>query len=107
MPKQTVKSISNHKKASILYNIKHLGKMRKATLSKQEFKKTDGTKQGPYYVLQGYDKHGEHYSQRIPEDMVPSIQNEINNYKKFEKYSDNLSKQNIDDSFFKKQKGKK
>lgn len=101
MPKKELNETLG-KRAKILNQIKHLGKMRKASLSKQEYKKPDGTKQGPYYMLQGYNEKGEHYSQRIPDDMVPAIQKEIENYKKYQKLTDELNDMNIDDSFFKK-----
>jgi len=103
MPVKKMNSGAIHKKRKVLTDIKNAkGRMRDATLSKQEYKKPDGSKQGPYYTLQGYDDSGEHYSQRIPLDMVATIQKEIENFHQHEKRLKELASLHINDNFFKK-----
>ena len=100
MPKtksKTTKRVTPvEKRKEILDKIKQLGKFQKGTISKQYFTKPDGTRLGPYYLLQGYKSNGDHYSQRIPEDMVPQIQKEIDEFKKFHNLTNELQKSSKD-----------
>ena len=59
--------------------------LRRGTLSKQFFKALPGqTKlRGPYFVLQG-SLRGKKFSQRISAEQVPQVQEQVDNYRRFQ-----------------------
>jgi hypothetical protein len=74
----------------ILQQMKAIDRLRRGSLSRQFFKKPHcafQTRQGPYYVLQGYIQ-GQKFSERVPVDQAPQIEPLVANYKRFEKLAD-------------------
>lgn len=63
--------------------------LRRGTLSKQFFKALPGQTEprGPYFVLQGFF-HGKKFSQRISTEQVPQIQEQVDNYRRFQSLAD-------------------
>ena len=70
MDRQTQK-----KRDGILEEIRKIDRMRQGTLSEQ-FYGTGEKRQGPYYVLQGYDD-GKHWSKRVPKDQVDQVRADL------------------------------
>ena len=59
----------------IIGEIREIDRMRQGTISEQYYG-TGENKQGPYYVLQGYD-NGKHWSKRIPKDQIDQVRADI------------------------------
>jgi hypothetical protein len=71
---------------SILLQMKTIDRLRRGTLSKQFFKaRPPGTNArcGPYYVLQGFFQ-GKKFSERVPPDQAAQVQQEVDNYRRFQ-----------------------
>ena len=60
----------------ILEEIRQIDRVRQGTVSEQ-FYGTGEKRQGPYYVLQGYDD-GEHWSKRVPRDQIDQVRADLN-----------------------------
>ena len=73
------------KRESVLHQMQAIDRLRRGTLSRQFFKAPPGTsrKQGPYFVLQGFF-HGKKFSQRIATEDAPKIQEQVDNYRRFQ-----------------------
>ena len=72
------------KRAAILQQMHAVDRLRRGSLSKQFFASGDGkVKQGPYYVLQGFF-HGKKFSQRISAEQAEQVQEQVDNYKRFQ-----------------------
>ena len=74
------------KRTSILQEMQTIDRLRRGSLSKQFFKSGGGhppKKQGPYYVLQGFF-HGKKFSQRIPSEEAAQVQQQVDNYQRFQ-----------------------
>ena len=72
------------KRAAILHNMQTIDRLRRGSLSKQFFASPkDDSKQGPYFVLQGFF-HGKKFSQRIPTEQAAQIQQQVDNYRRFQ-----------------------
>lgn len=68
----------------VLEQMGSLDRMRRGSLSRQFLKATKGkAARGPYYVLQGYLK-GKKFSERIPTEKAPQIEEEVENYRRFQ-----------------------
>lgn len=68
----------------VLEQMASLDRMRRGSLSRQFFKATPKqTARGPYYVLQGYFK-GQKFSERIPAEKAPQVEEEVENYRRFQ-----------------------
>jgi hypothetical protein len=65
-------------------------RMRRGSLSRQVFLKKDAQgqhDQGPYFVLQSFHR-GKKISRRIPADQVPTVQEHVQNFKRFQELAD-------------------
>jgi hypothetical protein len=74
------------KRDLILQQMQDIDHLRRGSLSKQFFKspshKSAATR-GPYYVLQGFF-HGKKFSERIPADQATQVQEQVQNYRRFQ-----------------------
>lgn len=59
----------------ILDEMRQINRLRQGTISEQYYG-TGDNKQGPYYVLQGYDG-GRHWSVRIPRDQIEKVREDL------------------------------
>ena len=73
------------KRDRILQQMQTIDRLRRGSLSKQFFKARPGqtAKRGPYFVLQGFFQ-GKKFSQRIPADRAPQVQEQVDNYRRFQ-----------------------
>ena len=67
---------AQQKRDEILEEIRQIDRVRQGTVSEQ-FYGTGEKRQGPYYVLQGYDD-GEHWSKRVPKDQIDQVREDLN-----------------------------
>lgn len=78
------------RREQILQQIQAIDRLRRGSLSRQFFKKTppdSNTRQGPYYVLQGYVQ-GQKFSERVPAEQAQQIEPLVANYKRFEELAE-------------------
>jgi len=71
---------------SVLLHMKAVVRLRRGSLSTQFFKArpTKGAgPRGPYYVLQGFF-HGKKFSERVPPDQAAQVQQDVENYRRFQ-----------------------
>jgi len=71
---------------SILAQMQSIDRLRRGSLSKQFFKArppAPATRQGPYYVLQGFF-HGKKFSERIAPDQAAQVEQDVENYRRFQ-----------------------
>lgn len=59
----------------IVDEIREINRLRQGIVSEQYYG-TGDNRQGPYYVLQGYDG-GKHWSKRIPRDQVEKVREDL------------------------------
>ena len=73
------------KRDRVLDNMQAIDRLRRGSLSKQFFKapSSQTEKQGPYFVLQGFFQ-GKKFSERIPADQAPQVQEQVDNYRRFQ-----------------------
>lgn len=73
------------KRDRILHEMQAIDRLRRGSLSKQFFKAPPGQtgKRGPYFVLQGFF-HGKKFSQRISAEEAPQVQEQVDNYRRFQ-----------------------
>lgn len=73
------------KRTALLQNMQAIDHLRRGSLSKQFFKAAPGQRRrrGPYFVLQGFF-HGEKFSERVPAEQAPQIQEQVDNYRRFQ-----------------------
>ena len=83
MPEQ-LDSLLN-KRTLLLQEMQTIDHLRRGSLSKQFFKPQPGQteQRGPYFVLQGFF-HGKKFSQRIPAEQAPQVQEQVDNYRRFQ-----------------------
>ena len=75
---------------AILDQLKAIDRLRRGSLSRQMFTKIQAGKtvsQGPYFVLQGFHQ-GKKFSQRIPAEAAPAVQQQVENFKHFQALAD-------------------
>jgi hypothetical protein len=63
-----------------------IDRLRRGSLSKQFFKShppAPPARLGPYFVLQGFF-HGKKFSQRIPLDQAAQVEQDVENYRRFQ-----------------------
>jgi hypothetical protein len=63
-----------------------IDRLRRGSLSKQFFKSpppAPAARRGPYYVLQGFFQ-GKKFSQRIPPDQAAQVEQDVENYRRFQ-----------------------
>lgn len=73
------------KRTAILQNMQAIDRLRRGSLSKQFFKAAPGQtgRRGPYFVLQGFF-HGKKFSERVPAEQAPQVQEQVDNYRRFQ-----------------------
>lgn len=74
------------KRQSILLQMQSIDRLRRGSLSKQFFKSRSpapASRQGPYYVLQGFF-HGKKFSERIAPDRAAQVEQDVENYRRFQ-----------------------
>lgn len=73
------------KRSSLLQNLQAIDHLRRGSLSKQFFKAASGQseRRGPYFVLQGFFQ-GKKFSERIPAEEAPQVQEQVDNYRRFQ-----------------------
>ena len=67
----------------VLHQMQAIDLLRRGSLSKQFFKGPDGGQRGPYFVLQGFF-HGKKFSERISAEEAPQVQEQVDNYRRFQ-----------------------
>jgi hypothetical protein len=75
---------------ALLSQLQALDRLRRGSLSRQTFTKIHAGQprsQGPYYVLQGFH-HGKKFSERIPAQRAPQVQQQVQNFKRFQQLTD-------------------
>ena len=75
---------------AILQQMHAIDHLRRGTLSRQFFKTRQRgrtVQHGPYFVLQCFFK-GKKCSERIPAQQAPQVQQQVNNYQRFQQLAD-------------------
>lgn len=75
----------HQKRDLVLQQMRAIDHLRRGSLSQQFFKASAGQKnqRGPYFVLQGFFR-GKKFSQRISADQAPQVQEQVENYRRFQ-----------------------
>jgi len=74
------------RQTQILQQMQVIDRLRRGSLSSQFFRgRAHGrpVRRGPYHVLQGYFQ-GRKFSERVPESLLPAVQQQVANYKRFQ-----------------------
>ena len=73
------------KQRSLLQEMQTIDRLRRGSLSCQFFPAASprAARRGPYYVLQGFFR-GQKFSERIPPDQAPQVQQEVEHYRRFQ-----------------------
>jgi hypothetical protein len=73
------------KRNSLLQEMQTIDHLRRGSLSKQFFKPHPGQTEprGPYFILQGFFR-GKKFSERIPAEQAPQVQEQVDNYRRFQ-----------------------
>jgi len=74
------------KRQSLLLQMQAIDRLRRGSLSKQFFQSrppAPASRRGPYFVLQGFF-HGKKFSQRIPPDQAAQVEQDVENYRRFQ-----------------------
>jgi hypothetical protein len=73
------------KRQLLLQEMQSIDRLRRGSLSKQFFKAAPGHsgQRGPYFVLQGFF-HGKKFNQRIPAEQAAQVQEQVDNYRRFQ-----------------------
>jgi hypothetical protein len=73
------------KRRSLLLDMQSIDRLRRGSLSQQFFKASPDqtTRRGPYFVLQGFF-HGKKFSERVPADQASQVQEQVDNYRRFQ-----------------------
>lgn len=73
-----------HQRHLLLEPMQAIDRLRRGSLSRQFFQSPDSSaSHGPYYVLQGFF-HGQKFSERVPADQAPQVQEQVENYRRFQ-----------------------
>lgn len=78
------------KRQAVLLQMQAIDRLRRGSLSKQFFQsRAPGhhSPRGPYYVLQGF-LQGKKFSQRIAPDQAAQVQQDVDNYRSFQKLAE-------------------
>ena len=77
------------KRAELLQDLQAIDRLRRGSLSKQFFKAPPGQtgRRGPYFVLQGFF-HGKKFSERIPAEQAPQVQEQVDNFRRFQTFAE-------------------
>ena len=73
------------KQQSLLQELQAIDRLRRGSLSCQFFPAAGprAARRGPYYVLQGFFR-GQKFSERIPPDQAPQVQQDVDHYRRFQ-----------------------
>jgi hypothetical protein len=74
------------KRQSVLLQMQSIDRLRRGSLSKQFFQTqppAPPSRRGPYFVLQGFF-HGKKFSQRIPSEQAAQVEQDVENYRRFQ-----------------------
>ena len=69
-----------------------IDRLRRGSLSTQFFKPHppgSTPRRGPYYLLQGF-LHGKKFSQRIPQDQAAQVEEDVENYRRFQRLAEDF-----------------
>jgi hypothetical protein len=74
---------------SLLQRMQAIDRLRRGGLSRQFFPPTrrGAPRRGPYYLLQGFCR-GRKFSQRVPADQAPQVQQDVEHYRCFQALAD-------------------
>lgn len=75
---------------ALLAQLQSIERLRRGSLSRQTYTQKEAgqeRRQGPYFVLQGFHQ-GKKFSQRVPADQAEQVQQQVNNYKRFQDLAD-------------------
>lgn len=75
---------------ALLQQMQAIDRLRRGSLSRQFFKSPgpQAPRRGPYYVLQGFF-HGKKFSERVPQDQAAQVQQDVDNYRRFQALAEN------------------
>ena len=71
---------------ALVQQMQSIDRLRRGSLSTQFFKPHppgSTPRRGPYYLLQGF-LHGKKFSQRIPQDQAAQVEEDVENYRRFQ-----------------------
>ncbi len=71
---------------ALVQQMQSIDRLRRGSLSQQFFKPHPPgqiTPRGPYYLLQCFF-HGQKFSQRIPQDQAAQVEQDVENYRRFQ-----------------------
>jgi len=74
------------KRQALLAQMQSIDRLRRGSLSKQFFQArppAPPARLGPYFVLQGFF-HGKKFSQRIPPEQAARVEQDVENYRRFQ-----------------------
>ena len=75
---------------TLVEQLQSIDRLRRGSLSKQFFQPQQPgstTRRGPYFVLQGFF-HGQKFSQRIPQDQAAQVEQDVDNYRRFQRLAE-------------------
>jgi hypothetical protein len=75
---------------TLVEQLQSIDRLRRGSLSKQFFQPRQPgstTRRGPYFVLQGFF-HGQKFSQRIPQDQAAQVEQDVDNYRRFQRLAE-------------------
>jgi hypothetical protein len=70
---------------ALLQQMQAIDRLRRGSLSQQFFTSPGrpASRRGPYFVLQGFFR-GKKFSERIPQDQAGQVQQDVDNYRRFQ-----------------------
>jgi hypothetical protein len=73
---------NEQRREGILQQMRQIERLRRGTLSEQYYGAGE-RRQGPYYLLQGYEK-GKHWSERVNKEQVEQVRADLAGHSRFE-----------------------
>ena len=77
---------------ALVQQMQAIDRLRRGSLSKQFFQPhppAPTTPRGPYFVLQGFFR-GQKFSQRIPQDQAAQVEQDVENYRRFQQLAEDF-----------------
>lgn len=77
---------------ALVQQMQSIDRLRRGSLSTQFFKPHppgSTPRRGPYYLLQGF-LHGKKFSQRIPQDQAAQVEEDVENYRRFQRLAEDF-----------------
>ena len=70
---------------ALLAQMQAIDRLRRGSVSQQFFKspRRHGPKRGPYFLLQGFFR-GKKFSERVPQDQAPQLEQDVAQYRRFQ-----------------------